>query len=63
MDRAMSTVTAGDILRVLLAIILPPAGVFTQVGFGLHFWLNIVLTLLGYVPGLVHAIWIIATRR
>ena len=33
---------------------------FFQVGLGLHFWLNIVLTLLGYIPGLVHAIWIIA---
>jgi len=63
MSHATSTVTAGDILRVLLAIILPPVGVFTQVGFGLHFWLNILLTLLGYIPGLVHAIWIIATRR
>ena len=48
------------ILRVILAILLPPVGVFLKVGFGLHFWLNIVLTLLGYVPGLVHAIWIIA---
>ena len=48
------------VLRVILAILLPPVGVFLKVGLGLHFWLNIVLTLLGYVPGLVHAIWIIA---
>jgi uncharacterized membrane protein YqaE (UPF0057 family) len=41
---------------------LPPVGVFLRVGFGLHFWLNILLTLLGYIPGLVHAIWIIATK-
>ena len=51
-----------DLLRIILSILLPPLGVFLQVGIGLHFWLNIVLTLLGYVPGLVHAIWIIATR-
>lgn len=51
-----------DWLRVLLSIFLPPLGVFLQVGLGGHFWLNILLTLLGYVPGLVHAIWIIATR-
>ena len=49
-------------LSIILAILLPPLGVFLQVGLGLHFWLNILLTLLGYVPGLVHAIWIIATR-
>ena len=51
-----------DCLRVLLSVLIPPLGVFRQVGFGLHFWLNILLTLLGYVPGLIHAIWIIATR-
>ncbi|WP_262695079.1 YqaE/Pmp3 family membrane protein [Kordiimonas aquimaris] len=48
-----------DILRIILAIILPPVGVFLQVGIGLHFWLNIVLTLFGYVPGIIHAIWVI----
>jgi len=49
-----------DLFRIGLAILLPPLGVFLQVGIGLHFWLNILLTLLGYIPGLVHAIWIIA---
>lgn len=51
-----------DLLRILLAILLPPLGVFVQVGLGLQFWLNILLTLLGYIPGIVHAIWIIARR-
>lgn len=51
-----------DLLRIVLSVILPPVGVFFQEGIGFHFWLNIVLTLLGYIPGLVHAIWIIARR-
>ena len=51
-----------DVVRILLAILLPPLGVFLQVGLGLHFWLNILLTLLGYIPGIVHAIWIIVRR-
>lgn len=51
-----------DILRILVAIVLPPVGVFFQVGLGLHFWLNILLTLLGYVPGIIHAVWIILKR-
>jgi uncharacterized membrane protein YqaE (UPF0057 family) len=51
-----------NILRILLAILLPPVGVFLTVGLGLQFWLNILLTLLGYVPGIVHAVWIIASR-
>lgn len=51
-----------DLLRILLAILLPPLGVFLQVGIGPQFWLNILLTLLGYIPGIVHAVWIIAKR-
>lgn len=51
-----------DILRILLSILLPPLGVFLQEGIGFHFWLNVLLTLLGYVPGIVHAVWIIITR-
>ena len=51
-----------DILRILLAILLPPLGVFLQVGIGLQFWLNILLTLLGYIPGIIHAIYIIVKR-
>jgi uncharacterized membrane protein YqaE (UPF0057 family) len=51
-----------DVLRILLAILLPPLGVFLQEGFGKHFWINVLLTLLGYVPGVVHAIYIIVTR-
>jgi uncharacterized membrane protein YqaE (UPF0057 family) len=51
-----------DVVRILLAILLPPLGVFLQVGIGLHFWLNILLTLLGYVPGIIHAIWVILKK-
>ncbi|ANT61305.1 MULTISPECIES: YqaE/Pmp3 family membrane protein [Roseobacteraceae] len=49
-----------DLIRIILSIILPPLGVFLQVGLGKHFWINILLTILGYIPGIVHAIWIIA---
>ena len=51
-----------DIIQVIVAVILPPLGVFLQVGLGKHFWLNILLTLLGYIPGIIHAVWIIARR-
>ena len=51
-----------DLVRILIAILLPPLGVFLQVGFGGAFWLNILLTLLGYIPGIVHAVYIIAKR-
>jgi len=48
------------ILRIILLVIIPPVGVFLKVGLGLQFWINILLTLLGYVPGLIHGIWIVS---
>lgn len=48
-----------DIIRLLIAIFLPPLGVFLQVGLGKHFWINLLLTFLGYIPGIIHAIWVI----
>ncbi len=50
------------VLKVVLAILLPPVGVLVEVGPTGHFWLNLVLTVLGYVPGLIHALWIILWR-
>jgi uncharacterized membrane protein YqaE (UPF0057 family) len=52
-----------DVIRILIAILLPPLGVFLQVGLGLHFWLNILLTLLGYIPGIIHAVWVIVKKK
>jgi len=49
-----------DIIRIIIAILLPPLGVFLQVGIGGQFWLNILLTILGYFPGILHAVWVIA---
>ena len=40
-----------------------PLGVFMQVGIGKHFWINLILTLLGYLPGIIHAIWVIAKKK
>jgi uncharacterized membrane protein YqaE (UPF0057 family) len=51
-----------DFIRILFSVLLPPLGVFLQVGLGGAFWLNILLTLLGYLPGVIHAVWIIAKR-
>jgi uncharacterized membrane protein YqaE (UPF0057 family) len=51
-----------DLLRIIAAVILPPLGAFLEVGLTRQFWINILLTLLGYVPGIVHAVYIIARR-
>ena len=59
---AAAVQTMSNLLRILLAILLPPVGVLFTVGLGWAFWINILLTLLGYIPGIVHAVWIIARR-
>ncbi len=51
--------TATDIFKILFAILLPPLGVFLEVGLKGHFWLNILLTLLGFIPGILHALYVI----
>ena len=51
-----------DVVRILISILIPPLGVFMTVGIGLHFWLNILLTLLGYVPGIIHAVWVVLRK-
>lgn len=49
-----------DILKIILAIILPPIGVLVERGLSGTLLLNIVLTILGYIPGIIHAVYIIA---
>lgn len=49
-----------DLVRLVLSVMIPPLGVFLQVGLTKHFWINVILTILGYIPGLVHAVWVIA---
>lgn len=49
-----------DVIKILLAIILPPLGVLVEVGFTKHFFINILLTLFGFIPGIVHAVYVIA---
>ncbi|KAI0093590.1 hypothetical protein BDY19DRAFT_881364 [Irpex rosettiformis] len=56
--------TGSDICKVRflvssLAIILPPVGVFLERGCGADFLINILLTILGYIPGIIHALYII----
>lgn len=53
---------AGDLFKILLAVILPPLGVALEVGLSSQFWINVLLTLLGFIPGIIHAVYIIATR-
>ena len=52
-----------NILRILLSALIPPLGVFLTVGLGGAFWINVILTILGYVPGVLHALFVIITKE
>lgn len=47
------------IVKIILAILLPPLAVALEFGIGKKFFINLILTLLGYIPGLIHAIIIL----
>ena len=51
------------LVKIILAIFLPPVAAFMQVGATKHFWINIVLTLLFAFPGIIHALWLVLTDK
>nr|ABK96638.1 unknown [Populus trichocarpa x Populus deltoides] len=48
-----------NFVDILLAIILPPLGVFLKFGCGAEFWICLLLTILGYIPEIIYAVYII----
>ncbi len=51
-----------SVLKIILAIFLPPVAALIEVGVSGHFFLNILLTLLGGLPGMIHALWLVASK-
>ncbi|MFK7884257.1 MAG: YqaE/Pmp3 family membrane protein [Phycisphaerales bacterium] len=47
------------LLLVIIAILIPPLGVGLKAGIGAPLIINIILTLLFYIPGLLHALYVI----
>lgn len=52
--------TLSDFVKILFAILLPPIGVAMEVGLTKQFWINVLLTLCGFLPGIIHAVYVIA---
>ncbi len=55
----MADATTNKLLLVIIAIILPPLAVGLKSGIGGALLLNIILTLLFYIPGLLHALYVV----
>jgi uncharacterized membrane protein YqaE (UPF0057 family) len=47
------------ISSVILAILLPPIGVFLRLGLGQWFWITVALTIFGWLPGVIFALVIL----
>jgi uncharacterized membrane protein YqaE (UPF0057 family) len=56
---AYIAIMAANCLDILLAIILPPLGVFLKFGCNAEFWICLLLTILGYIPGIIYAVYAI----
>ncbi|MEM6261456.1 MAG: YqaE/Pmp3 family membrane protein [Bacteroidota bacterium] len=48
------------ILEIILVIVLPPLAVLLRFGLTGKFWVNLLLTILGYIPGLIHGVYVMA---
>ncbi|ADV20607.1 hypothetical protein I315_06849 [Cryptococcus gattii Ru294] len=55
-------VRGSDIVIILVAIIFPPAAAAMITGCSCDLLINILLTILGYLPGHIHAFWLIYKR-
>ncbi|QLE83786.1 MULTISPECIES: YqaE/Pmp3 family membrane protein [Shewanella] len=47
------------LLLIIIAILLPPVAVFLKSGVGKDLLINIILCLLFFIPGLLHALWVV----
>jgi uncharacterized membrane protein YqaE (UPF0057 family) len=60
-DDACTDPYLSDIVKIIIAILLPPLGVFLERGCGADLLINILLTILGYIPGIIHALYVTTT--
>ncbi|MBP1840992.1 YqaE/Pmp3 family membrane protein [Formosa algae] len=47
-----------SLLTIILSILLPPVAVFLKHGIGTALLISILLTLLGWLPGVIHAFYV-----
>ena len=52
---------SNKLLLVLISLFVPPLAVFLKNGNKINgeFWLNVVLTILGGIPGILHALYVV----
>jgi uncharacterized membrane protein YqaE (UPF0057 family) len=58
----MKDTDAKNLAILIVTVFIPPLGVALKRGFGLHFWINLALTIFGFFfAGLVHGLYMVLT--
>ncbi|CAL9727655.1 plasma membrane proteolipid 3 [Monosporozyma unispora] len=55
--------TASTLINAVIAILLPPLAVFIADGLGGTFFIDLVLTIFAWIPGVLFALYIVFARR
>jgi len=51
------------LVQIIIGLLVPPLGVAMTVGIGPTFLINLLLTVLGWLPGSIHALWVISKHN
>jgi len=62
-DKVKSQSETDDTIALILAIFLPPIGVAIKRGMDIQLFISVLLTMFGWLPGIVHALYIILKDR
>jgi uncharacterized membrane protein YqaE (UPF0057 family) len=50
------------IVLIIIAILLPPLAVYLKDGAGKNLVINIILCILFWLPGIIHALWLVTKK-
>jgi uncharacterized membrane protein YqaE (UPF0057 family) len=62
-EKVKSQNESDDVVALILSIFLPPLGVAIKRGVDIQLFINIILTMFGWLPGIIHALYIILKDR
>lgn len=51
-----------SLIALILSFFLPPLGVAIKDGIQFSFFINIILTFMGWIPGVIHALYVILRK-
>lgn len=62
-NKVKSQSESDDVIALILSILIPPLGVAVKKGIDIQLFINIILTMFGWLPGIIHALYIILKDR